>query len=31
LGIVMIVLLPFFIISTYTALVGPIFALMEYN
>lgn len=27
---VMAVLLPFFIISTYTALVGPIFALMEY-
>jgi type II secretory pathway component PulF len=28
--IVMAVLLPFFIVSTYTALVGPIFALMEY-
>jgi type II secretory pathway component PulF len=28
--IVMTVLLPFFIVSTYTALVGPIFALMEY-
>ncbi len=27
---VMTILLPFFIISTYTALVGPIFALMEY-
>lgn len=28
--IVMALLLPFFIVSTYTALVGPIFALMEY-
>ncbi|MFZ2586548.1 MAG: type II secretion system F family protein [Alphaproteobacteria bacterium] len=28
--IVMGILLPFFIVSTYTALVGPIFALMEY-
>lgn len=28
--IVMAGLLPFFIVSTYTALVGPIFALMEY-
>ncbi|MCP5405688.1 MAG: type II secretion system F family protein [Pseudomonadaceae bacterium] len=28
--IVMAILLPFFIVSTYTALVGPIFALMEY-
>lgn len=27
---VMAILLPFFIVSTYTALVGPIFALMEY-
>lgn len=27
---VMAVLLPFFIVSTYTSLVGPIFALMEY-
>jgi type II secretory pathway component PulF len=27
---VMAILLPFFIISTYTSLVGPIFALMEY-
>jgi type II secretory pathway component PulF len=30
-GLVMAVLLPFFIVSTYTALVGPIFALMEYH
>ncbi|HEX2859142.1 MAG TPA: type II secretion system F family protein [Alphaproteobacteria bacterium] len=30
-GLVMMVLLPFFIITTYTALVGPIFALMEYS
>lgn len=29
--IVMAVLLPFFILSTYTSLVGPIFALMEYR
>jgi hypothetical protein len=29
--LVMAVLLPFFIVSTYTALVGPIFALMEYH
>jgi type II secretory pathway component PulF len=29
--IVMTVLLPLFIISTYTSLVGPIFALMEYG
>jgi type II secretory pathway component PulF len=29
--IVMAVLLPFFILSTYTSLVGPIFALMEYK
>jgi type II secretory pathway component PulF len=28
--LVMGILLPFFIVSTYTALVGPIFALMEY-
>lgn len=28
--IIMGILLPFFIVSTYTALVGPIFALMEY-
>lgn len=28
--LVMAILLPFFIISTYTSLVGPIFALMEY-
>ena len=28
--IVMAVLLPFFIVSAYTSLVGPIFALMEY-
>ncbi len=27
---VMVILLPFFIVSTYTSLVGPIFALMEY-
>ena len=29
--IVMAVLLPLFIVSTYTSLVGPIFALMEYS
>ena len=29
--IVMVILLPFFILSTYTSLVGPIFALMEYR
>ncbi|MBI1308536.1 MAG: hypothetical protein GC129_01580 [Proteobacteria bacterium] len=29
--IVMAVLLPFFILATYTSLVGPIFALMEYR
>lgn len=29
--IVMLVLLPLFIVSTYTSLVGPIFALMEYG
>lgn len=29
--IVMVVLLPLFIVSTYTSLVGPIFALMEYS
>lgn len=29
--VVMAVLLPFFILSTYTSLVGPIFALMEYK
>ncbi|NBV54210.1 MAG: hypothetical protein EBR79_00635 [Proteobacteria bacterium] len=29
--VVMAVLLPFFILSTYTSLVGPIFALMEYR
>ncbi|MFZ2619733.1 MAG: type II secretion system F family protein, partial [Alphaproteobacteria bacterium] len=29
--VVMTILLPFFIVSTYTSLVGPIFALMEYS
>jgi type II secretory pathway component PulF len=29
--IVMVILMPMFIISTYTALVGPVFALMEYG
>ena len=29
--IVMVVLMPLFIVSTYTSLVGPIFALMEYG
>lgn len=29
--LVMTILLPFFIVSTYTSLVGPIFALMEYS